>query len=614
MVEDGRMHFGVGNVHAGENSSVNVGIFGKSNSELLDKLPVALQARWNSSDQQYNAICLQETRTTVLKEMRAFVYGGGEQHIFWLNGMAGTGKSTIARTLAEELHGKGMLGASFFFTRGEGDVAHAGMLFTTIARQLTRFSAELEELVCESIKKNPDIYTEARNEQWKTLIQQPLSRTCPSSPPQILVIIVDALDECDSDDDMKGIVALLADAEAISPIKVRIVVTSRPETSIRLGFRKLPVILHRDLVLDDCPRDEVNADICLFYYDRFSGIKDQQVWLADNWPAIDDINRLVELADGLFEFARTLCDFIAGQEAIGCLSRILLSASETSKRLRAENDDGYGNALGNLYDLYDEILVRSLKGRENMAEGLRKTLGAIAVLQEPLSAVSLARLMLYTGPEVIYHQLDRLHSVLRVSREPDSPIRVIHDSFREFLVDGRRCTLPELRVDKGLSHLHIFQKCLQTMGAALRHDVGDLQHLGKMVDDLDQKKVEEYLPPHVQYACRYWMNHLQHCTSLAEGVMSILAAEAYAFLKVHLLHWVEAMSLIRRFNEAIECVMQLELWSNESGEGEVSTTKVCLFYHIKVATPGPRKFEAYNYYRAKSVKLSRLSHTIADDF
>ena len=92
MVEDGRIHFGVGNVHAGDNSSVNVGVFGKSNSELLDKLPVALQARWNSRDQQDKALCLHETRATVLKEMRAFVYGGGGQHIFWLNGMAGTGK------------------------------------------------------------------------------------------------------------------------------------------------------------------------------------------------------------------------------------------------------------------------------------------------------------------------------------------------------------------------------------------------------------------------------------------------------------------------------------------------------------------------------------------
>ena len=96
--------------------------------------------------------------------------------------------------------------------------------------------------------------------------------------------------------------------------------------------------------------------------------------------------------------------------------------------------------------------------------------------------------------------------------------------------------------------------------------------------------------------------------------MSVLAAEAYAFLEVHFLHWVEAMSLIGRFNEAIECVMQLELWSNDSGEGEVSTTKVCLFYHIKVATLRSQEFGAYKYHRANSVKPSRFSQLIAEDF
>ena len=74
------------------------------------------------------------------------------------------------------------------------------------------------------------------------------------------------------------------------------------------------------------------------------------------------------------------------------------------------------------------------------------------------------------------------------------------------------------------------------------------------------------------------------------------------------------MSLIRKVNEAIECVMQLELWSDDSGEGEVSTTKVCPSYHMKVATQGPPKFEAYNHYSAESVKIFKLSHTIADDF
>ncbi|KAK5011503.1 hypothetical protein LTR28_001220 [Elasticomyces elasticus] len=386
------------------------------------------------------------------------------------------------------------------------------MLFTSIAKQLARVSSKLEKLVCESIKKSPDIATKARGEQWATLIQQPLSEMQRADPPKILVIILDALDECDSDNDMKGVVALLAEARATSPIKVRIVVTSRPETSIRLGFRKMPAILHRDLILDDRPRDEVDTDICLFYYDQISEIKDQQDWLAEEWPSIDAINQLVELAAGLFIFAATLCRFIAENEATECLSRTLASVSRSARLPRVQADDKDGIAIRHLDGMYVEILARSLTGREKIAEALRDTLGAIAVLQGPLSAISLASLMSYKGPEAVYQQLDRLCSVVRISREPDSPIRLLHDSFH-------------------------------------------------------RKKVEECLLPHVQYACRYWVEHLRRCAFAAEEAARRAAIEVHEFLELHLLHWLEAMGLIARVDEMVESVIQLEVWLSVAGVG-----------------------------------------------
>ncbi|KAL4766716.1 hypothetical protein BDW60DRAFT_201961, partial [Aspergillus nidulans var. acristatus] len=45
--------------------------------------------------------------------------------IFWLSRMAGTGKSTIARTVAQYFKKDGILGASFFFKRGRGDQGSA---------------------------------------------------------------------------------------------------------------------------------------------------------------------------------------------------------------------------------------------------------------------------------------------------------------------------------------------------------------------------------------------------------------------------------------------------------------------------------------------------------
>lgn len=57
---------------------------------------------------------------------------------FWLNGMAGTGKSTVSRTVAQTFADRGQLGGSFFFKRGERDRENASLLFTTIVHELVR--------------------------------------------------------------------------------------------------------------------------------------------------------------------------------------------------------------------------------------------------------------------------------------------------------------------------------------------------------------------------------------------------------------------------------------------------------------------------------------------
>ena len=111
-----------------------------------------------------------------------------------------------------------------------------------------------------------------------------------------------------------------------------------------------------------------------------------------------------------------------------CLSRILaiVSSSARGSQSQDDNDKGNGNGSGNairhLDGMYVEILARSLAGRKSTAHALNDTLDAIAVLQGPLSAVSLATLMPYKGPEMVYQQLRRLHSVVRISTKPNTPI------------------------------------------------------------------------------------------------------------------------------------------------------------------------------------------------
>jgi hypothetical protein len=104
----------------------------------LDRLPSASNAPFNSYNKQYAPTCLPATRVDLLQEIYNWANGQDKQNIFWLNGLAGTGKSTIARTIARKYHDQERLGASFFFSRGGGVVSHAGKFFTSIAVQLGR--------------------------------------------------------------------------------------------------------------------------------------------------------------------------------------------------------------------------------------------------------------------------------------------------------------------------------------------------------------------------------------------------------------------------------------------------------------------------------------------
>jgi hypothetical protein len=81
----------------------------------LSKLPVAAAAAFNSHQSELDAQCHPDTRVDLLRDIYNWAEGVDGKCIFWLKGMAGTGKSTISRTVAKAFADQGRLGASFFF-------------------------------------------------------------------------------------------------------------------------------------------------------------------------------------------------------------------------------------------------------------------------------------------------------------------------------------------------------------------------------------------------------------------------------------------------------------------------------------------------------------------
>jgi len=99
----------------------------------VTRLPTAKGASFDSHAEEHNSTCLPNTRTELLRHIHGWANDKNSKPIFWLNGAAGMGKSTIARTVARTFAHHQQLGASFFFKRGEGERGNATRFFTTIA-------------------------------------------------------------------------------------------------------------------------------------------------------------------------------------------------------------------------------------------------------------------------------------------------------------------------------------------------------------------------------------------------------------------------------------------------------------------------------------------------
>lgn len=510
-------------------------------------LPRAKDAAYNSRIWEHMAFCLDGTRVDLLKAILVWSKDADLPTIYWLNGMAGTGKSTISRTIARQCAYEGRLGASFCFSKHQAELSNANKLFTTIASQLAQNVSALRALICSAAAKDPNIQEKGLSEQWKHLIFQPASDlNKQNTQPQLYVIVIDALDECEAEDDISLIIRLLSQTATLTHMRLKIFITSRPETPIRSGFRALPVYNHQDLYLHDISRDIVENDIFLYLESEFAGIRNDLV-ISSDWPGNETIRRIAQKANGLFIYAATVCRF--------------LRKSRFHPRPRLGlilNDETHPSSTGVLDKIYSDILMNSIIGgceepdKTELSEQFKRTVGSIVVLSESLDAMSINELLGQDQGET-NALLNCLHSVLELTgNSGSSNIRLLHPSFRDFLLDSQRCKDTLFYVHEQKAHRTVFINCLRLM-QKLRNDICGLQHPGAAASEADERKVKNALPRSLQYACRYWIHHLQQSDIILRD-----NDDVYSFLREHFLHWVEALSLMGMMSECINAIITLD--------------------------------------------------------
>ena len=171
-------------------------------------------------------------------------------------------RDTIARSYFDD----GRLAGSFFFSRGGGDVSNARKFVTTIAVQLAIHIPPVQQYIRDAVIECSNVTSQSLMNQWRQLVLRPLSKLGNSDTYSSYIVVIDALDECEDETDIQIILQLLAEARSLKEVRLRVLVTSRPEIPIRYGFCQISDTEHHDFILHSIEGAIVDHDIFIFLH------------------------------------------------------------------------------------------------------------------------------------------------------------------------------------------------------------------------------------------------------------------------------------------------------------------------------------------------------------
>lgn len=493
------------------------------------------------------------TRVSLLEGILEWVINDNSRQVFWLNGLAGTGKTTIAQSVAEIAAKTGKLGASFFCSRDSSERSDHNRIFPTIAFQLAESDVALGSRISDVVKDNLDISLMRPDEQLKTLILGPLKEQGSNRFP--LVIVIDALDECTDLSAAEKILLALAHNGAFSLPFLKIFVTSRPISSTRAAFRDDSLtLLSKIFVLHEMDSHGVDQDIRLFINFRLQQVARQRdrSGLSPNWPPDFLVEKLVQKSSAFFIFASTACQYIGA------------SGGDMEERLQdianlPTSDYEGGLGIDALYKRVFDAAFERFSDAKTIGR-CRSIIGTVILLQNPVTLRDLAHL-LELKETVVASILNELRSLLVVPDDTVGLVRPFHASLEDFLTDRKRCT-ETLFIERSLQHLQILLSLLRCMNRDLKRNICGIDPFlhNEEVQDLAQRNAE-HISGALIYACRHWADHLDLMRIAPAAESATLTTSLSVFARGKMLNWIEALSLLGATSSAVSALEIATNWS-----------------------------------------------------
>ncbi|KAG9124688.1 hypothetical protein FRC07_010638, partial [Ceratobasidium sp. 392] len=490
--------------------------------------------------------CLTGTRAQILDKIEKWAYNNdGTRSFLWLHGPAGSGKSSIASSAADCFVKAGILAGSFFCKRDNELLRNPENVVSSLAASLAQKCPPYGAQLVMALRKDKQLAESETRTRFSSLFVNPILELGARPVPHNLIVIVDAIDECGTNDTRKEILRCLLDLSQLSSW-IRVLVTSRSGDEFRSLFASNQERIERKDLFAESP-SSVTDDITLYIRHRMSSISRRVAW-----PNDFDINQLVFRSNNLFIWARIACDLIEQSFDPEATLEGVLAGKGSADAKRA------------LDEMYATALTGCVGNTMDGAAAVRLCVGAIVLTGTrcPLPDDALASILgQRVSPFAISRVVDRLGSVLY--RDKNGCVRVIHQSFSDYMV-GEGCP-EQYRINTTIQNTEIAISCLELMVKNLRYNICGLEDsriMNRDVLDLTTR-IEDNISPELAYGCQYWAGHLVESPSVTPLLRASINYLLDEFItKSRLLYWVEVLSLMRKTAVALVNMAQLIDWTD----------------------------------------------------
>ncbi|KAK0499001.1 hypothetical protein EDD18DRAFT_58278 [Armillaria luteobubalina] len=522
------------------------------NNSLFSALECVRDASWDMAPECHE--CTEGTRVDILHKLSSWLDDLSLPQIFWINGMAGTGKTTLAKSVARIATDRKVLGGSFFCSRRSADRRDFRRIIPSIAFHLAAVNEEYCRQVLKVIREcKLGLVKTPPSEHWQKLIVEPLRDSGAGSSLPVL-IIMDGLDECDNLDKELWSPLWNQFLKSLSDLpRVKVLLTSRPNdfTCVNSPPRSVSVL---DLHDSHC-----ESDIRLFVRRRLSSLGRSH---PTQWPSDEHIAWIAKESDRLFIYAAEIC-------------RHVVSPGSPEQQLKKLLDNGTGLSVG-MVRFYGHILTSALRFlNDEKVEECQAILGALILQKIPRLSLNDLSILFEHDVSHVRGLLAGFHSVLLVPVGDDEPIYVFHPSFITFItshnpwkgvcdVDGcerSRCSdrpllrFPQFYLESKRYHLKITMALLKFMIPNLSSQ-GDDRHITLRTRFPCRRPGAQAL----EYACTHWPDHLQLSSSDEQQEVRALADILARFLKERGKNWLDDTSSYDLLFQSKHVIEKADTW------------------------------------------------------